>query len=82
MGSEGNKGHGFLKGLFIGGIIGSIAAVYLSGKEHSGNLKSKLGELTEKGKDTFREAVREGKEAAARKEAEIRGEAVDKDDKK
>ena len=80
MGSEGDKGHGFLKGLFIGSIIGGIATVYLSGKEHSGNLKSKLGELTEKGKDTFREAVREGKEAAARKEAEIRGE-TDKEDK-
>lgn len=74
MGSSDNKGHGFLKGILIGSVIGGIATFYFSQKERSESLKNKLGELTAKGKEAVGEAIREGKEAAARKEEEIRGE--------
>ncbi len=66
MGSDGKK-SGFFGGFIIGGVVGAITAVFLAQKEGQGKFK----DLISKGKETIREAIEEGKDAAAKKEAEF-----------
>ena len=66
MGSD-DKKSGFFGGFIVGGVVGAIAAVFLAQKEGQGRFK----DLIAKGKETIREAIEEGKDAAAKKEAEF-----------
>jgi len=69
-----SKGSGFFAGLIFGGIIGVIIGFILSQK--SGKFK----DLVAQGREAIREAIEEGKEAAARREAELRGD-LEKEEK-
>ncbi|MDD5094910.1 MAG: hypothetical protein PHV74_11115 [Dehalococcoidia bacterium] len=60
---DGNKGSGFVGGFIIGGVVG-IAVGYL---------------FSEKGREALREAIKQGREAAARREAEVLG-GMEKED--
>ncbi len=77
MGSE-HKGHGFLTGFLIGAVIGVIAAIFLSQKGGKGSLKARLGEMVAQGRETIREAIEEGREAAVKKETEFQA-SLEKD---
>ena len=72
------KGTGFLGGFILGGIlgglIGGIAGFLLSQKGEKSTLKVRLSELVAQGRRTISEAIEEGKEAALKKEADIRSE--------
>ena len=70
--ADSNSGSGFWKGLIIGGLIGAVIVFFLTRKSGSGTMKSKLGSFIDQGRETIRDAIREGKEAAAREEAELR----------
>lgn len=67
--SDKNK-SGFFSGLITGGIVGAVVAFLLSQKSDKDTLRGRFGDLITKGRDSFREAVEEGKQTAARKEAE------------
>ena len=70
MGSE-HKRSGFFGGFVFGGIVGLVTALFIS--------KDKLGNVLEKAKEGVKEAIEEGKEAAARRESEVR-DGPDKED--
>ncbi len=79
MGNDG-KGSGFFGGFILGGIIGAIAAFFLSQKGGRDSFRSKFSEVVSHGRETIREAIDEGKEAAARKESEFQA-GLDEEDK-
>ena len=64
---------GFLSGVVVGGIIGAAAAYVLSQKNVRDSLKAKMKDAVTQAKESIREAIEEGREAAARKEAELLG---------
>ncbi|MBT9163736.1 MAG: hypothetical protein DDT24_00656 [Chloroflexi bacterium] len=75
-----NKGTGFFTGLIIfkagfilGGIIGAATVYVLSQKNVRDALKAKIKDAATQVRESISEAIEEGREAAARKEAEIRG---------
>jgi gas vesicle protein len=79
MGKD-NRGTGFFTGLMlfkagfvIGAIIGAGAAYILSQKSTREMLKAKVTGAVSRATESIREAVKEGREAAARKEAELWG---------
>jgi len=79
MGND-NRGTGFFTGLMlfkagliVGGIIGAAAAYILSQKSTREMLKAKVKDTVTQARESIREAIEEGREAAARKEAELRG---------
>ena len=78
MGND-NKGSGFFTGFILGGIIGAIAAFLLSQKSGKDTVKVKLKDLVDQGSKAIREAIEEGKEAAARKESEFHEDLKSKD---
>ncbi len=59
-----NKGSGFCTGFVLGGIVGAGIVFFLSRK----------GGFIEQAMKNVQEAIAEGKEAAARREADLRGE--------
>ena len=71
------KGSGFFSGLVAGSIFGAVAAFLLSQKSDKDGLRGKMGSLIVRGKDLIREAIEEGREAAARKEAENQSQNTD-----
>lgn len=71
--SNAEKGSGFFAGFILGGIIGAFLGIFLSQKGSEGTFKSRLGDMVTQARETIREAVEEGKEAAQKKEAEIQG---------
>lgn len=73
------KGGSFFGGFLIGGLIGAMAAFFLSQKSEKETLGGKLGDLISKGREAVREAIEEGKSAAARREVEIHGEPEEED---
>ncbi len=64
-------GFRFFNGLIVGSIVGAVAAFFLSRKSDKDTMSGKLGDLIAKGKISIKEAILEGQEAAARKEAEL-----------
>lgn len=74
------RGPGFFSGLIFGSIIGIVFGFFISQKSDKGTLGEKLKDLAAQGRETIREAIEEGRDAAARKEAELRGE-LGKEDK-
>ena len=69
-----DKSVGFFGGFILGGIIGGIAGFLLSQKGEKSTLKARISDLVAQGKQTISEAIEEGKEAATKKEADIRSE--------
>ena len=78
MGNDGKR-SGFLGGFVLGSIVGVVIAFFLSQKGDRDTIRSKIGEVISRGKETVREAIEEGKEAAAQKEAEFQAK-LDKDE--
>jgi gas vesicle protein len=79
MGND-NRGTGFFTGLMlfkagfiVGGIIGAAAAYILSQKSTREMLKAKVKDAITQVRENIREAIEEGREAAVRREAELRG---------
>jgi len=79
MGND-NRGTGFCTGLMlfkagliVGGIVGAAAAYILSQKSTREMLKAKVKDAVTRARESISEAIEEGREAAARKEAELRG---------
>ncbi len=73
------KGSGFFSGLIVGGVIGAIVAFFLSQKSDKDTFGGKLGDIIAKSRDSVREAIREGKEKAARRESDYQANREDKD---
>ena len=74
-----NRGSGFFAGFLIGGIVVTVVWALLSQKDDQSTLKVRLKDMISQGKEAIREAIEEGREAAARKEAEIRGDLKKED---
>ena len=70
MGNDGKR-SGFLSGFLLGSIVGVIIAFFLSQKGGRDSLRTKINEVVARGRESVREAIEEGKEAAAKKEAEF-----------
>jgi len=71
-----DKGPGFLTGFLLGGIVGAVIGFLFSpqlGQNSREALKTRLKDLVSQAKETLNEAIEEGKEAAKRKDAELRG---------
>ncbi|MFO8101684.1 MAG: YtxH domain-containing protein [Dehalococcoidia bacterium] len=66
-----NKKSGFFSGLVVGGVLGAIAAFFISQKSDKDTLGGKLGDIIVKSRDSVREAIREGKERAVQHESEL-----------
>jgi len=66
------KGAGFFSGFLIGAVIGAIIAFVLSQKGGRDTLKAKVKDVISQARENMREAIEEGREAAVRKEAELR----------
>mgnify|MGYP001073930752 CR=1 FL=1 len=64
------RGSSFLNGLILGGVIGAVIAFFVSQKRGKDSFKGAFSELIAKGREMVQDAVQEGKETAARKEAE------------
>jgi gas vesicle protein len=84
MGKD-NRGTGFFTGLMlfkagfvVGALIGAGAAYILSQKSTREMLKAKVTGAVSRATESIREAVEEGREAAARKEAELWGDPKEK----
>jgi len=71
MGND-RRGSGFFSGFILGGIVGAIAAFILSQKSARDTLNAKMKDIITQARETIREAIEEGREAAVRKEAELR----------
>ena len=78
MGNDGKR-SGFLSGFMIGSVVGVVIAFFLSQKGGRDTLRTKLADVVARGRETVREAIEEGKEAAAQKEAEFQAN-IHKDD--
>jgi len=75
------KASGFFAGLIIGALIGAgIALLYAPqpGEKTREQLRSRLVGLTERARDTFRQAIEEGKAAAAARKAELESKLKEK----
>ncbi|MCL0093946.1 YtxH domain-containing protein [Dehalococcoidia bacterium] len=71
MGND-KRCSGFFSGFILGGIVGAIAAFVLSQKSGRDTLKAKMKDIITQARENIREAIEEGREAAVRKEAELR----------
>lgn len=78
MGND-SKGSGFFGGFILGSLVGVVVAFFLSQKGGKGSIRAKLGDAVAKGRETIREAIEEGKEAAAKKESEFQAGLGDED---
>ena len=78
MGNDGKR-SGFLSGFVLGSMAGVVIAFFLSQKGGRDSLRSKIGDVIARGRETVSEAIEEGKEAAAKKEAEFQA-GLHKDD--
>jgi len=70
-----NKGSGFGVGLILGTLVGAAIGLILApqtGEKTRELLKTKADEWSAKAKDGYQEALKEGKEVAAKAREELR----------
>ncbi len=63
---------GFFSGLILGGILGAVIALVLSQKGGRDALTARIKDIITHARESLHEAIEEGREAAGRKEAELR----------